>query len=95
MAYVITGKCMGERIGACVEVCPCESFRHGEQDGAPMMVIDPDSCIDCGACLLECPVEAIVDDAEQAPDWAEYNAAAARIWPVARADDPSWQRQDD
>lgn len=94
MAYVVTGGCMGERFGACVEACPVDAFRHGEHDGAPMMVIDSEACICCGACLPECPIDAIVDDESLAPEWAEYNAAAARLWPVALPDDPTWQRDD-
>lgn len=94
MAYVVTGACMGERVGACAAVCPMESFRYGEHEGAPMMVIDPDTCIDCGACLPECPVDAIVESEALAPEWAEYNEAAARLWPVAVPGDPAWERRD-
>lgn len=94
MAYVVTGACMGERFGACATVCPVESFHYGEQDGAPMMVIDPDTCIVCGTCLAECPLDAIVEDESLAPEWAEYNAAAAKLWPVARSGDPAWERPD-
>ncbi len=54
---------------------------HGAQ--APQLkniqlYIDPEACIDCGACLPECPVEAIYED-DELPDWdahaAERNAA--------------------
>ena len=83
MSYIIIGKCMGERYGACVEVCPVEAMHYGDHDGAPMMVINPDTCIDCGACLPECPIAAIVDSEDLAPDWAEYNKAAADMWPNA------------
>ncbi len=27
-----------------------------------MLVIDPDQCIDCGVCVPECPIDAIVPD---------------------------------
>jgi ferredoxin len=43
------------------------------------MFVDPDPCIDCGACLDECPVAAIDDDvpAEHRDDIAR-NAAFFR-----------------
>ena len=31
-----------------------------------MLYINPDECIDCGACLPECPVNAIYDSEEDA-----------------------------
>jgi ferredoxin len=31
-----------------------------------MLYINPDECIDCGACLPECPVDAIYDSEEEA-----------------------------
>ena len=55
MAYVITSKCA--RKGACVTVCPTDSIHFVDGDGAwPTYYINPDSCIDCGACEAECPV---------------------------------------
>ena len=38
-----------------------------------MLYIPPDECIDCGACLPECPIEAIVETEEESPEWAEIN----------------------
>ena len=37
-----------------------------------MLYINPDECIDCGACAPECPVEAIFDENELPEKWAEY-----------------------
>ena len=31
-----------------------------------MLYINPEECIDCGACLPECPVDAIYEDEETA-----------------------------
>jgi ferredoxin len=42
----------------CVEVCPVDCFYEGKN----MLVINPDECIDCGVCIPECPVDAIVTD---------------------------------
>jgi ferredoxin len=38
------------------------------------MFIDPDECIDCGACLPECPVDAIAYEADADPADVEQNA---------------------
>jgi len=42
-----------------------------------MLVIDPDTCIDCGLCVPECPIHAIYTE-EEVPDpykeWTKKNA---------------------
>lgn len=77
MASVITGKCLGERYATCVAVCPVECIHPGEYQGKEFMVIDPEVCISCGACIPECPVGAIVESEDAAPDWAKVNAELA------------------
>ena len=37
-----------------------------------MLYIDPEECIDCGACAPECPVDAIFDEHELPGQWASY-----------------------
>ena len=62
----------------CVEVCPVDCFYEGEN----MLVIKPDECIDCGVCEPECPVDAIVVDAEdENGKWLEVNTKYAEVWP--------------
>jgi NAD-dependent dihydropyrimidine dehydrogenase PreA subunit len=58
MTYVITTPCIDVQDQACVEVCPvdCIHFDEGEDR---MLYINPDECIDCGACEPACPVTAI------------------------------------
>ena len=58
MPYVITSRCAGVKDQACREVCPCECIH----DAGSQFVIHPDECIDCGACVAACPVDAIVQD---------------------------------
>ena len=80
MAYVVTQPCFGCKYTDCVVVCPCESFREGEQ----MLFIDPDSCVDCDACVPECPVEAIFYEENVPQEWREFialNAEMARVMP--------------
>ncbi len=58
MTYVITSPCIDVQDQSCVEVCPvdCIHFEEGEDR---MLYIDPEECIDCGACEPACPVTAI------------------------------------
>ena len=58
---------------------------NGFYEGANFLVINPDECIDCGACVPECPTEAIFPEDELPEKWAEYtelNARLAESWPV-------------
>lgn len=58
MTHFVTEKCIKCKYTDCVEVCPVDCFYEGEN----MLVIDPDQCIDCGVCIPECPIDAIVTD---------------------------------
>ncbi len=86
MAHVVTSPCFGCRYTDCVVVCPVDAFREGEQ----MLYIEPDVCIDCGACEPECPVEAIFYE-ENVPEadrpFIELNAQMARLSPAI------WERR--
>ena len=73
MPHVIDQKCLGEVYAACVDVCPTESIHPGPYKGEAFMVIDPDTCIDCGVCLPECPIGAIVGSVDENPEWAAIN----------------------
>ena len=74
MAYVITEKCLGERYASCVSVCPVDCIHPGDYQGQVFMIIDPETCIDCGACVPECPIDAIVDSVDKDPAYAKINA---------------------
>lgn len=76
MSYIIGKPCDGVCDTACVTVCPVDCI-HGPIDIDGMgkevagmskedligkqLYIDPIECIDCGACLPECPVDAIYE----------------------------------
>jgi len=77
MAYVIAEKCLGEQYAQCVSACPVECIYPGPYKGEPFMVIDPELCISCGACQAQCPVLAIVENEEAAPEWAKINKELA------------------
>ena len=61
MPYVITEPCIDVRDQACVAVCPvaCIHFESGKDR---KLYIDPNECIDCGACEPMCPVRAIYSE---------------------------------
>jgi ferredoxin len=83
MPYVVTENCQQCRFTDCVTVCPVDAF-HGDTD---MVYIDPDACIDCGACEPMCPVKAIKEDrtVEKVPalaKWVDLNRERAPGLPI-------------
>ena len=68
MPHIVTSPCVDHKYQECVAVCPVEAFREAET----YLVIDPDECIDCGACVPECPVDAIYDEDELPEEWSKY-----------------------
>jgi len=75
MTYIVTTPCIECKYTDCAAVCPVEAF-HETPD---RLLINPDACIDCDACLPECPVEAIFSDMsvpEEYLDWIEKNQEA-------------------
>lgn len=81
MAYVVTENCLDCKYTSCAVVCPVQAFREGED----MLYIDPDSCIDCNACVSECPVEAIFPDYElgsSQKQWIEINRTESQKYPM-------------
>lgn len=81
MAFVVAEPCVKCKYTDCVEVCPVDAFREGEN----MLVIDPVECIDCQACVPACPTNAIFLDEDVPGQWQEYiaiNAKLAKKWPT-------------
>jgi ferredoxin len=69
MTHIVTRLCL--RDTACVEVCPVECMVLGfPEEQWPWLYIDPDTCIDCGACIPECPYEAIFPEEEVTMDYS-------------------------
>ena len=77
MTFVVTDNCQRCRFTDCVAVCPVDCF-HGD---AEMLYIDPNECIDCGACVPECPVEAIFAAEDVPPEWTAYVELNERMAP--------------
>ncbi|MGB6836405.1 MAG: ferredoxin family protein [Dehalococcoidia bacterium] len=66
MTYIICEPCVDVKDLACVDVCPVDCIKH-DGDADRMLYIDPDECIDCGACEPACPVTAIFAE-DDVPD---------------------------
>jgi len=89
MSHIILSPCVSTCDTACVAVCPVNCI-HGPIDveGAgeevenmskeelvgKQLYINPDECINCAACIPECPVDAIVEDEEEAIEKGELDS---------------------
>lgn len=79
MTYIVTEPCINCKYTNCAAVCPVDAFREGPN----FLTIDPLECIDCDACVPECPVEAIFADDEVPEEWEHYielNEKLAESW---------------
>jgi NAD-dependent dihydropyrimidine dehydrogenase PreA subunit len=76
MAFVISGPCVDVMDRSCIEVCPVDCI----YEGARKLYVQPDECVDCGACEPVCPVEAI-SYSDDVPDGnREFIADNARFF---------------
>lgn len=87
MAYVITQDCIGTKDRGCVEVCPVSCIfevPEGSPNDPGHLFIDPDECIDCGACEPACPAKAIFPEDDVPDKWKSFISAAREL--VSRED---------
>ena len=82
MAYVIAEPCIDVLDISCVSVCPVDCIHYDEGTDRKLF-IDPNECIDCGACEPECPVNAIFPEESVPTEWAQYTQADA--WNAQRS----------
>ena len=68
MTYVVVEMCVDCKYTDCAAVCPVEAF-HELPD---RLYINADTCIDCDACVPECPVEAIFAEANVPAQWQNW-----------------------
>jgi NAD-dependent dihydropyrimidine dehydrogenase PreA subunit len=91
MTFVITSPCITVLDKSCVDVCPVDCI-HFDEDVDTKLFIDPDECIDCGACEPACPVSAVFAE-EDVPDdqtiFTEIDALWFQDKEAARAKMPS------
>ncbi len=76
MTYVIAEPCIDVVDRACVDECPVDCIYEGSR----ALYIQPDECIDCGACEPVCPVEAIFYEDDLPDHWADYQTDNARFF---------------
>ena len=78
MTYVITQPCIDVLDKSCVDVCPVDCI-HYDEGVDRKLYIDPDECIDCGACEPACPVSSIFAEDDVPADQAIYTEIDA-LW---------------
>jgi len=76
MPHIIAEPCIGTKDTACVAVCPVDCIHPTKDDedfdDQEQLFIDPDTCIDCGLCVDECPVTAIFTEEDLPEEWSDY-----------------------
>ncbi|EIK86590.1 ferredoxin [Gardnerella greenwoodii] len=72
MPYVIAEPCVDVKDKACVDECPVDCIYEGDRT----LYINPNECVDCGACEPACPVEAIFYEDDLPEGWEWYRDAA-------------------
>ena len=80
MTYIIAEPCIDVKDKSCVDVCPVDCIHPTDGEGEPILYIDPDECIDCGACEPECPVEAIFDEEDLPKEWSRFTEINAKYF---------------
>ena len=75
MTHIVAEPCFNCKYTDCVTVCPVECFYEGES----ILYIHPEECIDCEACVPECPVEAIFHEDNLPEEWFDYTALNAEM----------------
>ena len=68
MTYIIAEPCIDIKDKSCVDVCPVDCIHEFGR----ILIIDPEECIDCGACEPECPVEAIFPEDALPDKWNAF-----------------------
>ena len=89
MAYIVGDPCVKCKYTDCVEVCPVDCF----YEGVNTLVIEPEECIDCGACEPVCPTTAIYEEEELPEKWLPYvsiNAVFSGATEPGEADTEGW-----
>lgn len=81
MTYVVTQHCVDCKYTDCVTVCPVDAFHEGPRT----LYINPDTCVNCDACVPACPIEAIFSE-ETMPakfqPYVEINRLGSTNYPV-------------
>lgn len=76
MTYVIAEPCIDVKDKACINECPVDCIYEGKRT----LYIHPTECVDCGACEMVCPAEAIYYEDDLPPQWSSYLAINAQFF---------------
>ncbi|MGL5405818.1 MAG: ferredoxin [Propionibacteriaceae bacterium] len=76
MTYVIALPCVDTKDRACVEECPVDCIYEGNRT----LYIQPEECVDCGACEPVCPVEAIFYEDDLPEEYAGFYDANVQFF---------------
>ncbi|KMY23847.1 NAD-dependent dihydropyrimidine dehydrogenase, PreA subunit [Actinobaculum suis] len=76
MAYVIAMPCLDVKDKACVDECPVDCIYEGNR----MLYINPEECVDCGACEPVCPTEAIYYEDDLPAEWNVFAELSAEFF---------------
>jgi ferredoxin len=84
MAYIIAEPCIGTKDTACVDSCPVDCIHPKDDEDdfevEEMLYIDPEECIDCGACVPVCPVSAIFAEEDLPEEWLDFTEINAEYF---------------
>ena len=88
MTYVITQACINVKDRSCVDVCPVDCIHptFAEDQGEIQLYINPDECIDCGACEPACPVTAIFAEDDVPADQQKFTAINEDYYKLSKDD---------
>src|SRR4051812_35472974 len=78
LTYTIFSPCIDTKNKSCVDVCPVSCIYLESDELDRMLYINPDECIECGACEPECPVVAIAHDSAVPAEEQEFTALNAQ-----------------
>ena len=76
MTYVIGSECVDVMDKSCVGDCPVDCIYEGDR----MLYINPDECVDCGACAFICRMDAIYYETDLPADQQRFLADNAAFF---------------
>jgi NAD-dependent dihydropyrimidine dehydrogenase PreA subunit len=76
MTYIIAEPCIDVKDKSCIEECPVDCIYEGNR----MLYIQPDECVDCGACEPVCPVEAIYYEDDVPSQWKDFRTVNSEFF---------------
>jgi NAD-dependent dihydropyrimidine dehydrogenase PreA subunit len=86
VAYVISSACIDVKDNSCMEECPVDCIYEGDRK----LYINPQECIECGACEPVCPQDAIAQAKRVPAEMREFVEDNARFFsePLPGRDQP-------